>query len=127
MSHVVLPGPLRERVNADLSANAKLRDRSPENLQQFVAEALTAEQKKPRVDTIHSWKTGQSFSAGQDQYANQEVTFGKPTGAILQVSGSATGADAESWGSIPPALFQSTESDTEPLAEPVRRRYKLSP
>ncbi|MDB4786480.1 MAG: hypothetical protein P8M30_02545 [Planctomycetaceae bacterium] len=131
MSHVVLPGPLREGVNPDLAFNAELRDRSPENLQQFVAESLTAEQKKPRIDTIHSWNPGQLSAASQStnlvQLSNHQVTHGQPKGEILRLSESETGADAESWGSTPPALFSSTEESLERDQEPVRRRYKLSP
>jgi len=126
LSHVVLPGPLRDGINPDLKANADLRDRSPENLQNYMAETWTTEQRKPRIDTIHSWNPGQSNTAGPIQYSSHEVTHGKPTGAVLQLSGSAAGADAESWGSTPPALFHSAEETLEPIAEPSQRRFKLS-
>jgi hypothetical protein len=131
MSHVVLPGPLREGINPDLNANVELRDRSPENLQRFVAESLTAEQKKPRIDTIHSWNPGQSSLANSDangvQLSNHQVTQGQSTGEILRLSESATGADAASWGSTPPALYSTTEETLKPAEEPARRRFKLAP
>ncbi|MBD3675959.1 MAG: hypothetical protein HUJ26_20815 [Planctomycetaceae bacterium] len=126
MSHVVLPGPLREGINTTLTTNAELRDRSPENLQKYVSATLTPPTRKPRIDTIHTWNPAQS-SSGDIQLTRYQTTHGTSTGAISRLSESVSGADAESWGSTPPALsFQPETDGTEPV-ERVRRRFKLTP
>lgn len=125
-SQVVIPGPIRESVQPSLEAQASLRERSPEQLKQYVAEALTPETRTPRIDTIHSWNPAGSSSGGQIQLSRYQVTHGKPTGEVSQLSESASGADAESWGSTPPAHFTTPGSDDIEQVEQPRRRFKLS-
>jgi hypothetical protein len=100
------------------------RDHSPEKLQEIVAASFTepagSKPQDPRIQTLHRWETGSRRSG--IQRTNYEVAQGNhPAGAFAGPSESAPGADAESWGSTPPAL--PTTADSVPTKP--RQRFKL--
>lgn len=127
LSHVVLPGPLREGISPALAINAEIRDRSPEQLKQYVTESMVPKSQKLQINTIHSWKPGGKTSTGQIQLSNYHDTQGLTTGATSRFSKSASGADAESWGSTPPALSFTSSAEEIDKEEQPRRRFKLTP
>jgi len=126
VSKVVLPGPIRETVQSSLEAQIELRDRSPETLQQFVAKSLRPHQRRARIDTIHSWRTDQNSNTGDIQFSQHQVTHGNPTETVLRLSESASRADAETWGSSPPARSSTSPDISNAEEEQPRRRFKFT-